>query len=149
MHVNVCKYIRAPDLASDRITDVQGDVTKLKNCRLSYVVLYTLSLKYCFLLPTDNFQLPSEAVHIVIASFQHLVGPQLECLILRNYIMIGSCSLYNAFVRQKKNSKTYQTHNNTPAAVQFGIGDIRVWPLTINEFQENACSENHILLNSV
>jgi hypothetical protein len=148
MHVNVYKYIKALDLASDRVTDVQGDVTKLKNCTLSYVVLYTLSLRYCFLLHADNFQVASETVYIVIASFQHLFGPQLECLLLRNGIMIGFFSLHNAFTSEK-NSKTYQTHNNTPAAAQFGIGDFRVWSLTINKFHENACSENHILLNSV
>lgn len=102
MHVNVCKYINALDLASDRITDVQGDLTKLENCRLSYAVLDTLSLRYCFLLPTDNVQGTNGAVRILIVSFQHLVGSQPECLILRNYIMIGSFPLYNAFIRQKK-----------------------------------------------
>ena len=102
MHVNVCKYIKALDLASERVTDVQEDLTKLDNYKLSYAVLYTLSLRHCFLLSTDNVQGPNEAVHVVIASFQHLVGPQPECLMLRKYTAIGSFPLYNAFVRQKK-----------------------------------------------
>jgi hypothetical protein len=102
MHVNVCKYIKALGLASDRMTDVQRDLTELENCRLSYAVLYTLSLRHCLLLSTDNVQGPNEEVHIVIAPFQYLVGPKFECLTLRNYIMIGSFPMYNAFVRQKK-----------------------------------------------
>ena len=40
---------------------------------------------------------------------------------------------------------TYQTHNNTPAVEQFGTGDTRVWPLTINEFHKNLCSETHFI----
>ena len=48
---------------------------------------------HSFLLLTDNVESLIEAVHVVATRFQHLLWPQLGCLILRNYLVIGSLTL--------------------------------------------------------
>jgi hypothetical protein len=48
-----------------------------------------------FLLLTDNGQGLNEAGHVVTTTFQRLLWPQPECLILGNYLVIGSFILPN------------------------------------------------------
>jgi hypothetical protein len=57
-------------------------------------IFYELSpATHSFLLLTDNVQVLNEAVHMVTTRFQHLLWPQPGCLILGNYLMIGSFTL--------------------------------------------------------
>jgi hypothetical protein len=66
-------------------------ISELKN---TYTLFCELSpTTHSFLLLTDNVQGLNEAVHMVTMRFQHF-WPQLGCLILRNFLKIGSFNLY-------------------------------------------------------
>jgi hypothetical protein len=70
---------------------------------------------HSFLLLTDNFWGLNEAGHVVTTRFHTLLWPQVGCLILGNYLMIGSFTLCMRWIYESENVCQPMRPNTCPA----------------------------------